>query len=558
MLVSLNIRNIVLIDHLQLDFEGGLGVLSGETGAGKSILLDSIGLAIGRRSERELVRHGTDQGTVTAEFSIPLDDNLWQQLADNDIDYEAGSLILRRSLNTEGRSRAFINDQPVSATLLRQIGEQLVEIHGQHDERGLLNVEGHRHILDLFAGHDDLRRSVRKAYENWRDIQGQLRAEEEKLAAAQADEEYIRYNLEELSELAVEPGEEEQLANRRALMMRGEQMAGDLDELLKELLDKKGADAAVRGAARKVGRMMDQSGGTLNEVMNALDRAANEMSEAIAGLEELQRELDFDPFELERSEERLFAIRAASRKHHCAPDDLPALLTEFEDKLKALEFGDEEVRRLQGELKDAREAYERLVEKLSQGRQQAAAKLDGGVNAELPPLKLEKAQFLSHITTLEKEDWGPDGGERVEFQVSTNPGAPFGSLVKIASGGELSRFILALKVVLAQKSTIPTLIFDEIDRGVGGAVADAVGDRLERLSHQAQILVITHSPQVAARGDSHWLIAKSGNEEQGVVTQVNVLDQTDRREEIARMLAGATITDQARAAADSLIQGNTP
>ena len=556
MLIGLTIRDIVLIDRLQLPVPVGLSVLSGETGAGKSILLDSLGLATGQRGERELVRHGAEQGVVIAEFSLPTDLPLWALLEEQGLDYEAGELILKRTLSSEGRSRAFVNDQPVSIGLLRQLGEMLVEIHGQHDERGLLNPAGHRAMLDEYGAYRSEQNAVARSYEKLVALREELRTEEEKLSEAQKDEEYIRYNLEELETLDPREGEEEELSEQRAHMMKGEKLSDGLNEVLSDLLNDKGADASLRGALRKLERMADQAEGMLEGVVQALDRAAIEAGEAIAGLEQVVRDLEFDPQDLEHSEERLFALRAAARKHSCQVDQLAALKDDFTERLRALEFGDEEIRRLTGEVRQAEETFRQAVHALSEARQKAAARLDKLVNAELPPLKLEKAKFRTTLTPLPEQDWNASGGEKVEFEISTNPGAPFAGLIKIASGGELSRFILALKVVLATENTVPTLIFDEIDRGVGGAVADAVGERLKRLSDHAQIMVITHSPQVAARGNSHWLIQKRQAEgAEQVNTTITALDEAARCEEIARMLAGATVTDEARAAAKSLMQG---
>jgi|TARA_R110002073_G_scaffold286378_6_gene451054 DNA repair protein RecN (Recombination protein N) len=555
MLTSLTISNIVLIDRLHIDFEGGLCVLSGETGAGKSILMDSLGLAMGSRSGRELVRHGTEKASVIADFSLDPTHHIWGFLRDQDIPHEGGQVILRRTLTQDGRSRAFINDQPVSVSLLRDVGDMLVEIHGQHDERGLLNAAGHRNILDNYGQYGPLTAAVRTAHSHLTSLQKQLAAEQDKLDQVKADEDYIRHNLEELTSLRPVEGEETTLADERSRMMQGEQMSGGLTDVLKNLLDNNGVDAALRSIIRRLSRMSGQDKGLLDPVVMSLDRAANETSDAIAQLEETLRNLEFDPRELENTEERLFALRAAARKHHCQVDDLPRVLVDFEEKLRALEFGDEEVHRLKAEVVTARQTFEQAVHKLSAARATAAGELDGLVNAEMPPLKMEKARFQTHLEPLAPEDWHSDGGERVEFQISTNPGAPFGGLIKVASGGELSRFILALKVVLARQSTVPTLVFDEIDRGVGGAVADAVGERLKRLSGEAQVLVITHSPQVAARGANHWLIEKTEKIKGGdVYTNVTALDPTDRQEEIARMLAGATVTREARAAAASLMQ----
>ncbi len=554
MIVSLAIKDIVLIDRLQMEFEDGLCVLSGETGAGKSILLSGIGLAIGARSERELVRHGCDQGSVTAEIAVADVHAIWSILDEHGIDYELGQIILRRVIAKDGRSRAFINDQPVSATLLRQVGESLIEIHGQHDERGLLNPAGHRNLLDEFGEYQNLLQTVTQNYETLTSLQAALSDEQEKLALAKQDEEYIIHNLEELNELSPALGEEEELAKERTRMMRGESLSEGLGELLDKLLSDKGVDTTLRATLRKIERMSGQAPGLLDVVSESLDRAANETSEAIATLENVIRDLEFNPYDLENTEERLFALRAAARKHSCLPDGLVALKDEFEKKLETLKFSDEEVARLTGEVATARTQFESNVEKLTNARIKTASEIDEQVNKELPALKMEKAEFKTFIEPLDKEQWNAGGGERVDFRVSTNPGAPFGGLIKIASGGELSRFILALKVVLARRTSVSTLIFDEIDQGVGGAVANAVGERLAELAKKAQILVITHSPQVAARGASHWLINKNASRESdAVVTAVTPLGNETRREEIARMLAGAEVTKEARAAADNLL-----
>ncbi|PCJ36987.1 MAG: DNA repair protein RecN [Alphaproteobacteria bacterium] len=555
MLNSLTINNIVLIDRLHIEFEGGLCVLSGETGAGKSILMDSLGLAMGGRSERDLVRHGAEQASVSASFCLPARHGIWALLDSQSLPHDEGQVILRRTLTRDGRSRAYINDQPVSAGLLREVGGMLVEIHGQHDERGLLNSKGHRKILDDYGQYHDLTNRVRTDYDFLVSLQKQLALAEEKLALAKADEDYIRHNLAELDILSPREGEETELADERSRMMQGEQMSEGLNDILKNLQDKNGVDAALGSIIRRLSRMGGQDKAILDPVLETLDRAANETTDAMALLEATLRELEFNPHELENTEERLFALRAAARKHSCLVDDLPNIAQEFSEKLQALEFGDEEVQRLTREVIIADGIFRDGVAQLSAARLVAQSELDALVNGELAPLKMEKARFKTELMPLDPSEWRGNGGERVEFQISTNPGAPFGGLIKVASGGELSRFILALKVVLASRTTAPTLIFDEIDRGVGGAVADAVGERLKRLAEKAQILVITHSPQVAAQGAYHWLIEKTEIEEGGAVfTNVSALDEMDRQEEIARMLAGAKITDEARAAAARLMQ----
>lgn len=554
MIVSLTIKDIVLIDRLQMNFEDGLCVLSGETGAGKSILLSGIGLAIGSRGGRELIRHGKDQGIVSAEFVIPKGHKVWKILDQHGLNYEDGQIILRRIITRDGRGRAFVNDQSVSVSLLRNVGETLVEIHGQHDERGLLNPSGHRDLLDEFGGYEDLLTRVSISFQALCELKEALSLEQSKLEFARQDEEYIRHNMEELELLNPSVGEEEKLATERTRMMQGENLTEGLSDILKKLLSDKGVDTALRTTLRKIERFSAQAPGVLDDVSEKLDRAADEASEAISGLEDVIRNLEFNPYDLENTEERLFALRAAARKHNCQVDNLVQIKQQFEEKIDALDYGDEEVSRLTKEVSTAQEAFKNNVGELSAERTKIAEELDREVNEELPALKMDKAKFKTFLSSLEEEDWNGDGAERVDFRVSTNPGAPFGGLIKIASGGELSRFILALKVVLARKTSVATLIFDEIDQGVGGAVANAVGQRLAELAKKAQILVITHSPQVAARGASHWLINKTSSEQDGVVTAVTVLEDQHRREEIARMLAGAEVTNEARAAADNLLE----
>lgn len=554
MLRTLSIRDIVLIDRLDLAFADGLCVLTGETGAGKSILLDALGLALGQRGERALVRQGADKGVVSADFAIDGGHPAWDALAEHGLDEgrDDGCLVLRRMLAADGKSRAFVNDQPVGVGLLGEIGELLVEIHGQHDDRGLLNSRGHRALLDAFGGYRTELDAVSAAHAALAAARQARRAEEQVLAAARADEEYIRYNLEELGVLAPKAGEEETLSARRTLMMKGEKLRGTLGEVLTELTAEGGADASLRGAMRRLERGAGDLGGALGPVLEALERAAVEAGEGIARLEDVLGQLDFDPSELEDAEERLFALRAAARKHQCQADDLPVILDDLEKRLGALEHGEERLRELQAEENQARAAFGKAVLALGSKREEAADRLSAAVNAELEPLKLDKAKFHASVSALAEEDWGPAGGERVEFEVATNPGAPFGPLMKIASGGEQSRFILALKVVLARQGSAPTLVFDEVDRGVGGAVADAVGERLARLAAESQVLVVTHSPQVAAASGSHWKILKE--ELAGaMVTRVVPLDPSERQEEIARMLAGARVTDEARAAAGKLM-----
>lgn len=563
MLNSLVIRDIVLIDSLEFRLAPGLCVLTGETGAGKSILLDALGLATGARGERGLVRHGATQGVVTAEFELAPEHAAWDVLTEQGLvsHPDEGALILRRMVTEDGRSKAFINDQPVSINLLSRIGGMLVEVHGQNDDRGLFNPAGHRQLLDSFGGLGGDVMAVRAVWEARERILDALADERQRYEAVRSDEDYIRHNLEELKQLGPTPGEEAELAEKRALMMQGEKVSGQIGDLLAGLSADGGVDAALRGALRRAERLVEKLGDRAEAAVGALERAAMEASDAIAQLEDLAARLEFNPNVLESTEERLFALRAAARKHQVQPEQLPAVMADFEARLQALDQGQDELIRLQAEEKRLSAAFEGLAANLSIRRKAAGLDLDRLVNAELASLRLEKARFRSTIATLAAAQWGAEGGDRVEFEVSTNPGAPFGPLIKIASGGELSRFILALKVVLARQGTAPTLVFDEVDRGIGGAVADAVGERLARLALEAQVLVVTHSPQVAAVGDHHWQIMKVTEASPGsehVVTRVVALSECARREEIARMLAGATITDEARAAADRLMQRQAP
>lgn len=553
MLVSLQIRDIVLIDRLDLALAGGLTALTGETGAGKSIILDSLGLALGAKSERALLRKGAKQGAVTATFEVDAAHPACAMAREAGIDSEEGLLILRRTLSEDGRSRAFINDEAVSLTLLRALGECLVEIHGQHDDRGLLDAASHRALLDAFGGLEEEARAVAQRFEAWRAAEGALAAHEAEVAAARADADYYAHALGELDELAPEAGEEDRLAEERTVLSHAEKITEAFNDAQGLLMRDGGISARLAQAMRRLERMADKAGGKLEPALEALDRAAVEAAEAEAVLEVVARELVFDPSRLERIEERLFALRAMARKHSVTPDALPALHDEIARKVAAFTDSGASGARLKAALEAARQAYQASAERLSKKRAAAAKALDKAVNGELKPLKLDKATFATRIDALEPERWGAVGVERVSFEISTNPGAPMGPLTKIASGGELARFILALKVVLAKGGSAATLIFDEVDRGVGGAVAAAVGERLAALARGAQVLVVTHSPQVAARASHHFKIAKGGSGAAPVLTRVAELDKAARREEIARMLSGAEVSDEARAAAERLL-----
>jgi DNA repair protein RecN (Recombination protein N) len=550
MLSALSIRDVVLIEALDLSFERGLGVLTGETGAGKSILLDALGLALGSRGDSALVRHGAAQAAVTATFEVE-GGTIAALLDGNGLEVEPGEpLIVRRIVKADGGSRAFINDQPASAALLRQLGAHLVEVHGQHDDRGLLAPAGHRALLDAF-GRIDTGEAAR-AWTAWRAAEDALAEARTEIATAAADREWLEHAVAELTALAPEPGEEELLADKRRRMQRAEKIADDLHTVEALLDGSDGGLAKLRQAARVLERIAPDHE-SLADALAAVDRAVIEGAVAEDRLREAARALEFDPRAQEEDEARLFELRGMARKHRVQPDDLAALADELRAKLERLEAGEGGVAALEAQVDTAREVYAAAAEALSEARRAAAARLDRAVAGELAPLKLDAARFRTAVTPLGEEGWSGAGRDRVEFEISTNPGAPFAPLAKIASGGELSRFILALKVALAEQGSARTMVFDEIDRGVGGAVASAIGERLARLAERAQLLVVTHSPQVAARGSQHLLIAKSHD---GTVTRTGVrpLDERERREEIARMLSGAQVTDEARAQAERLLE----
>ena len=549
MLTALSIRDVVLIEALDLDFSEGLGVLTGETGAGKSILLDALGLTLGARGDSALVRHGTTQAVVTASFDAPA--SAATLLAENGLEMEPGEpLIVRRIVKADGGSRAFVNDQPASAGLLRELGTQLVEIHGQHDDRGLLNARGHRGLLDSFGRIDTAPAGF--AYRAWRSAADALATAQHEQDTEARDREWLEHAVSELTAFAPEAGEEEILATRRAGMQRGEKIADDLRAIADLLEGSDGGLAKLRQAARVLERVGEDHD-ALGEALAAIDRAIIEAAEAQDKVDEAAAALAFDPAQLEADETRLFDLRALARKHRVQPEDLAALAQDLSDRLERLESGGAGLARLERALAEAATAYAIEADSLSAQRSEAAARLDAAVKDELAPLKLDAARFRTAVLPLAEDGWGPSGKDRIEFEISTNPGAPFAPLTKIASGGELSRFILALKVALAEEGGAATMIFDEIDRGVGGAVASAIGERLARLADRTQLLVVTHSPQVAARGRHHLLIAKSHD---GIVTRTGVraLDDAERREEIARMLSGATVTDEARAQAERLLE----
>jgi len=551
MLTRLSIRDIVLIDRLDIDFAAGLSVLTGETGAGKSILLDAFALALGARGDAGLVRHGAAQGQVTAAFDLAPDHPALAVLAANEIVPE-DALILRRIQLADGRTRAFINDQPVGAQVLRSVGATLVEIHGQHDDRALVDAATHRRLLDAFGGLDAAAREVAGLWESRRAAVEAVAVHRASVERAQREADYLRHASDELRRLAPQPGEETALAARRTEMMQSEKVAEDLRDAYGAVSGAASPVPAFAAAARRLERRRVQAPDLIDPAVRAFDAALTAIEEARASLERALAAADHDPQELERIEERLFALRAAARKYNAPVDGLAALAARYADDLALIDAGADKLVALEAEARAADERYRAAAAALSAKRRKAADKLDKAVNAELKPLKLERATFSTDIAPA---DPGPQGLDQVEFWVRTNPGTRPGPLMKVASGGELARFMLALKVVLADRGSAPTLVFDEIDTGVGGAVADAIGVRLARLGGRVQALAVTHAPQVAARADHHYLITKDALDKgKRVATRVAELAPERRREEIARMLAGAEITAEARAAAERLMK----
>ena len=550
MLRALEIRDMLIIDRLDLAFHPGLNVLTGETGAGKSILLDALGFVLGWRGRADLVRGAADQGEVIAEFDLPADHPARAILADAGLPEEDG-LILRRVNSRDGRKTAWVNDRRASGEVLRRLSDTLVELHGQHDDRGLLDPRGHRALLDAYAGHADLAQAVRTAWRALSEAQKARDAAQAEVTALRAEEEFLRHAVAELSDLAPEPGEEAELDAKRRMMQASERIRDDIGRA-GHALGPQAAEGAMADALRWLEGAADRADGRLDAPIAALARAMAEMDDAARGIADCLDALDFDPTDLELTEERLFALRGLARKHQVLPDDLADLTQTLAARLATLDAGADALAGHDAAVSDAQAAYATAADALRSARRTAAAALDRAVSAELAPLKMERAVFHTQIADAPA---GPDGIDAVTFTVATNPGAPAGPLNKIASGGELSRFLLALKVCLtAQRAQAPTLIFDEIDRGVGGATADAVGRRLQALAQTGQVLVVTHSPQVAARGAHHWRVEKRVADGQTTSTVVP-LAAPEREGEIARMLAGDTITDAARAAARALLAG---
>ena len=549
MLRALEIRDMLIIDRLELDLQPGLNVLTGETGAGKSILLDSLGFVLGWRGRAELVRAGAERGEVVAEFDLP-DAHPAHAILE-----EAGlpggdTLMLRRVNTQDGRKTAWVNDRRCSGEVLRQLSDHLVELHGQHDDRGLLDPKGHRALLDQFADVGDLKADVRAKWQAAQKAQKSLVQAQTALAEMKSEEEFLRHAVTELDQLDPQPGEDADLDARRRLMQAAERVREDVTKAF-HALGSDGAEGAMGDASRWLEGAVAEVGEPLEEPLAALARAMGELGEAVNGVERCLDQLSFDPHELEQIEERLFAIRALARKHGVTADELGAFANDMRAKMEALDAGEGNIAALEAAAKAARDAFDKAAEKLSSARKTAATSLDAAVMKELGPLKMERAVFTTEISA---DTAGPEGIDAVSFQVATNPGAPSGPLAKIASGGELSRFLLALKVCLSGDDSQITMIFDEIDRGVGGATADAVGRRLSSLAKGGQILVVTHSPQVAALGAHHWRVEKRV---EGDVTLSTVvpLDEQERVDEIARMVSGDVVTDPAREAAKALLAG---
>ena len=549
MLRGLDIRNMLIIDQLNLEFTGGLNVLTGETGAGKSILLDSLGFVLGWRGRADLVRQGQDQGEVSAWFDIPPSHPAHAILSEAGIEIE-DELILRRVNTRDGRKTAWINDRRVSGDVLRALSETLVELHGQHDDRGLLNPQNHRSVLDAFGAYAPLQGAVRQA---WRDLSAAkkaLKQARDDQAVLRAEEDFLRHAVGELRALDPQAGEEDELDTHRRLMQGAERIRDDIAKA-SQALSRDGAEGMMTDAVRWLDAASERAEGQLDAPIAALNRALIELQEAADGVDRAIEALEFNPHELEQVEERLFALRGLARKHQVAPDALVSLSETLATRLDTLDRGEDALHELERAVAQGETVYASVSAELSAARHRAAAKLDVAMAQELAPLKMERAQFSTQISTVAA---GPDGVDQVDFVVATNPGAPSGPLAKIASGGELSRFLLALKVCLSGTDASATMIFDEIDRGVGGATADAVGRRLASLAQGGQVLVVTHSPQVAALGRQHFQVAKEQRQDE-TFSRVHVLDEAARVDEIARMISGDTITDAAREAARALIEG---
>ncbi len=545
MLAGLTIKNVVLIDHLLIQFQKGLCALTGETGAGKSILLDSLGLALGARSESGLVRKGEQSANVSAEFDVPVTHPAFTFLKEQGIEAE-NPLILRRSVTMDGKSRAFINDHPVSVSLLKQAGDMLVEVHGQFDTQTLLNPRVHKGLVDDYADAGDIAGSVKKAWDDWKQAQDILLQKRADMERARAEESYLRAALEQLDEIDPKAGEEEKLTLLRARLMKREQNIDHFNNA------HAGAESAM-SSLNTVWKSLEKAGEGGSDIAKALDRAMAELQEVSNGVETLISSLDDSEYSLADIDDRLFALKGQARKHACSIDDLSVKRQELAELLRGIEHQEDTLEKLNLAVEQAKKSYVAIAQTLSKKRKAAGQTLDKLVAKELAPLKLDKARFETEVEALNENEWGPEGMDRVQFLVATNPGSAAGPLHKIASGGEMARFMLALKVVLAEVGVAQTLVFDEVDSGIGGATADAVGERLARLAKKRQILVVTHSPQVAAKSSFHAIVVKTGKI--NPTTKVLQLsNNNEREEEIARMLSGAEITKEARAQAAKLLE----
>ena len=553
MLTTLSIRNVVLIDKLDLDFKSGLSVLTGETGAGKSILLDSLGLVLGNRAETGLIRQGADKLSVSAEFDIsrasPELSNLFNEY---DLDYPDGNLVIKRTLNRDGKGKIFVNDQSISAKLLKEIGRCLVEVHGQFDNQGLLNPAAHRDILDAFGGYQSELDAVAQSWQTYRRAVTELANAEQNIARARSDEDDLRHWVSELEKISPVEDEEETLTQKRNELMNAEKIIESLNSAYGALNGNADIIGAVRQAQSAIDRANRLVDGRFDDIVNILEQTLINAEEAVNEIEDASRNVSLNQNELEAIEERLFTLRSLARKHQTTIGDLPRVLEDFRARLNSLEKGEDGITALRQAAERAKQVYQDAASQLSGKRKAAALLLDSKVMAELPPLKMDKARFVTLVNKQAETEWNDKGFDSVSFTVSTNPNSPQGPLNKIASGGELSRFMLALKVNLAQSSNVGTMIFDEVDAGIGGATAKAVGERLSRLAQDVQVMVVTHSPQVAASGDHHFKVEKS-TIDNITTTTVRELNTDERQEEIARMLAGESISDEARAAARVLL-----
>ncbi len=552
MLRSLSIRNVVLIDKLDIDFSRGFGVLTGETGAGKSILLDSLGLVLGKRAETSLIRQGAEKLSVSAVFDMPDNEDFKSLLAESDLEAE-GDIMIKRNLSTNGSGKIFFNDQQISAKLLKDIGKYLVEIHGQFDNQGLLNPSNHQKVLDEFGGYWDLLLKCRKAWEEYRDASNKLAFAEHNIAKAKEEEDNLRHWIKELEVLSPQEGEIDELQKKRQEFMHAEKIIENLNYAYAALTQGKDISSAIRMAQSGVDKANGYVEGKYDDIYASLDSALAEILNAVSSIEDASAEIGLNSDEQAAIDSRLFALKDVARKHGVTPEALPETLAKFKEQLQSIELGEDGLEALRKDEQQKRLAYITAANALHQARIAAAQKLDKKVMSELPPLKMDKARFVTHIEQKGEGGWSNTGFDDVCFTVSTNPNSPQGPINKIASGGELARFMLALKVNLATTGSIPTMIFDEVDSGIGGAVAQAVGERLARLGQEVQVLVVTHAPQVAALGSTHFKVEKHTKNDI-TTTTVNKLSEAERKEEIARMLAGEVITDEARAAAVKLMK----